>query len=88
MNTNNYIYSETIGTMIPKGFTTRKVLFSKDGSTPYKICNSFHWTWNEEDAVYYRDDVDDIYKYEMPINGEKCFNLVLGMRSRYLVKIG
>ena len=85
---NNYIFSETVGTMIPKAFTTRKVLFSKDGSEPYKICKPFKWIWNEEDAVYYREDTDECFKYEIPVNGEKCFNLVLGKKSRYLVKIG
>ena len=39
----NYIYSETIDGMIPRGFTRK----------------GFHYTWNEADALYYRDDVDD-----------------------------
>lgn len=40
----NCIFSETIGEMIPKGFTRK----------------NRHYTWCESDAVYYRDDVDDL----------------------------
>ena len=42
--TNAYIWSDTIEGMIPRGFTSQK---------------GFHYTWNEDDEVYYRDDVDD-----------------------------
>ena len=84
----NYIFSETVGTMIPKAFTTRKVLFSKDGLEKYKICKPFKWIWNEDDAVYYREDTDESFKCEMPVNGAKCLTFALGKTCRYLVKIG
>ena len=44
------IYSEYLEEMIAKGFTL----------------NGKHYTWNETDLVYYRDDVDDRYLEEMP----------------------
>ena len=44
------IYSDYMGTMIPAGFTIRKVLFDKQGKEPYKICKrSDHYTWDEID---------------------------------------
>jgi hypothetical protein len=44
------IWSENQETMIDKGFT-------------YK---GKHYTWDEADEVYYRDDVDDNYFMEIP----------------------
>ena len=41
------IYSDIIGYDIHKGFTRGK----------------YHYTWNEYDAFYYRDDVDDDYVF-------------------------
>jgi hypothetical protein len=46
------IWSDTVGAMIPRGFK-RKL---KDGD--YR-----HYTWNESDAVYWADDVDDRYYF-------------------------
>lgn len=46
------IWSDTVGTMIPKGF--KRKLKSGD----YR-----HYTWNESDAVYWADDVDDRYYF-------------------------
>lgn len=43
--TNIYIKSETVDGMIPMGFTSQK---------------GYHYTWSEADAVYWRDDVDDV----------------------------
>lgn len=43
-----------------RGFTTQNVYISKDGSIPYIIGKSYHWSWNSDDEMYYRDDVDDI----------------------------
>jgi hypothetical protein len=45
------IYSRTVGGMIPTGFK-RKL----KNSNEYR-----HYTWNESDAVYWADDVDDRY---------------------------
>lgn len=81
------IWSDTENAMIPQGFTTRAVLIRKDGSEPYKVCKSFHWTWHEDDAVYYRDDVDDSFRYEVPENGEKALSLKLGYKRRTLVTL-
>jgi hypothetical protein len=46
------IWSDTVGDMIPKGFKREL----KNGG--YR-----HYTWNEEDAVYWADDVDDRYYF-------------------------
>lgn len=51
------IYSDTCGRMIPSGFKRLK----KDGE--YR-----HYTWSEDDAVYWADDVDDRYFMEIPEN--------------------
>ena len=81
------IYSDYLGTMIPAGFTTKKVLFDRRGNEGYKICKSFHYTWNEEDLLYYRDDVDDEAYDEIPSNGFKIYTLKLGKRARVLIKL-
>lgn len=88
MRMSNFIWSQTVGTMIPRGFTTRAVLIKKDGSEPYKVCAEYHWTWCESDAVYYRDDVDDLILFEAPRNGAKGFTFKRDYRKRTLVKIG
>ena len=44
------IWSATLDTFVIRGFT-------------YK---GHHYTWNDADAVYYRDDVDDEVLYEAP----------------------
>lgn len=87
MAMSSYIWSDTVGTMIPKGFTTRAVLIKNDGSEPYKVCQPVHWTWYEDDAVYYCDIVDDKFTFEVPDNGEKGLTLKLGYHRRTLVKI-
>ena len=88
MGMSSYIWSDTVGTMIPKGFTTRAVLIKNDGSEPYKVCAPYHWTWDEDDAVYYRDDIDgETMYYEVPDNGKKGLTLKLGYHRRTLVKI-
>ena len=78
------IYSEYLDCMIPSGFTTAKVYFSNNGITK---CKSSHWSWCEEDCVYYSDTVDGAYYNEIPINGIKTLSLRLGQRCRLLVKI-
>ena len=54
---NNMVYSEMLGGMIIKGFYMKK----KNGQ--YR-----HYTWNESDCVYWADDVDDRFYYELPEN--------------------
>ena len=44
------IWSRTKGRMIPEGFTYRK----------------HHYTWCEEDQVYWRDDMKDRYREKVP----------------------
>lgn len=46
------IWSNTVGAMIPTGFK-RKL----------KCGDYRHYTWNESDAVYWADDVDDRYYF-------------------------
>lgn len=44
MKNNKMIYSDYMETMIPAGFTIKKVLFDKQGNEPYKICkHSIHF---------------------------------------------
>ena len=54
---NNMIYSDSLGGMIIKGFYMKK----KNGE--YR-----HYTWSNEDCVYWADDVDDRYYFEIPKN--------------------
>lgn len=44
------IYSDYLEEMIPVGFTVDTV----------------HYTWNEEDLVYWSDETDDDYYMEVP----------------------
>lgn len=44
------VWSDTLDDFVVKGFT-------------YK---GHHYTWNDQDAVYYRDDVDDHILYSVP----------------------
>ena len=52
---NNMIYSESLGELIIKGFYLKK----KNGE--YR-----HYTWNDSDCVYWADDVDDRFYYDVP----------------------
>ena len=80
------IYSDYMGTMIPAGFTIRKVLFDKQGKEPYKICkHSDHYTWDEIDLLYYWDDADDDMYEEIPKNGFRCSTRKEGKTARALV---
>lgn len=89
MKKNKMIYSDYLGTMIPAGFTTQKVLFDRQGCEGYKVCKPMHYTWNEEDLLYYIDDVDDSDRAygEIPENGFKSCTLKLGKRARMMVKL-
>lgn len=51
---NNMIYSESLGEIIIMGFYMKK----KNGE--YR-----HYTWNDSDSVYWADDVDDRFYYEV-----------------------
>ena len=80
------IYSDYMGTMIPAGFTIRKVLFDKQGKEPYKICkHSEHYTWDEIDLLYYWDEADDDMYMEIPKNGFRCPTLREDKTVRALV---
>ena len=80
------IYSDYMGTMIPAGFTIRKVLFDKQGKEPYKICKrSYHYTWDEIDLLYYWDEADDDMYTEIPKNGFRCPTLREDKTVRALV---
>ena len=87
MKNNKMIYSDYMGTMIPAGFTTQKVLIDRRGDEGYKICKPMHYSWNEEDLLYYSDDVDDRAYDEIPTNGFKSYTLKLGKRARVMVKL-
>ena len=49
------IYSNSLDEMVLSGFYMKK----KDGT--YR-----HYTWNDEDCVYWADDVDDRCRCEVP----------------------
>ena len=85
MKNNKMIYSDYMETMIPAGFTIRKVLFDKQGKEPYKICKEKHYTWDETDLLYYYDETDDDTYMEIPSNGETWYTLKEGKTARVLV---
>ena len=87
MRSNSMIYSDDLETMIPAGFTTQKVLFDRQGGEGYKVCKPMHYSWNEEDLLYYSDDIDGKAYDEIPENGFKSYTLKLGKRARVLVKL-
>ena len=87
MKSNNMIYSDYLETMIPAGFTTQKVLFDRQGDEGYKVCKPMHYSWNEEDLLYYSDDIDGKAYDEIPENGFKSYTLKLGKRARMIVKL-
>ena len=51
------VYSEMLGGMIIKGF------YMKMRNQQYR-----HYTWDESDCVYWADDVDDRFYYDVPKN--------------------
>ena len=51
------VYSEYLGIMVIKGF------YMKKKSGEYR-----HYTWNDEDCLYWADDVDDRFYFEVPQN--------------------
>ena len=87
MKNNKMIYSDYLETMIPAGFTTQKVLFDRQGCEGYKVCKPMHYTWNEEDLLYYSDDIDGKAYDEIPKNGIKSYTLKLEKRARMMVKL-
>ncbi len=46
----HYVYSDSLGEMVVKGFS-------------YK---GNHYTWNDFDCVYYADDSDECYYMDIP----------------------
>ena len=80
------IYSEYLGMMIPKGFTLKRVYIDITGTKHYWINGCKHYTWNEDDLVYYNDNVDDDFFYDIPCNGFKRLSLLSGYhKMRYLI---
>lgn len=49
------IYSDSLDEMVLSGF------YMKKKSGKYR-----HYTWNDKDCVYWADDVDDKFRYEVP----------------------
>ena len=86
MRNNKMIYSDYMETMIPAGFTIKKVLFDRQGNEPYKICkHSEHYTWDETDLLYYSDEIDGEYYMEIPSNGATWYTLKEDKTARALV---
>ena len=55
MANTKYIYSEIENRMIKYGFRF------KYSYSDVVFISEYHYTWNEEDEVYYSDDIDGIY---------------------------
>lgn len=80
------IYSDYMETMIPAGFTIRKVFFDIQGNEPYKVSkHSEHYTWDEVNLLYMSDEVDDEAYMAIPNNGVTWVTLKEGKRARALV---
>lgn len=80
------MYSEYLEKEIPSGYTKTFVYFSKDGSEPYEIGKSYHYTWNEDDLLYYRDDTDELFNESVPRNGYRGLSLRLNKKVRVMIK--
>lgn len=71
-----------------KGFTTYRVIINRQGKEKYRLTNKKHYTWNNDDMVYYNDDTDEDYFMEIPKNGKRLIVLSkMYYRSRLLVKL-
>lgn len=81
----NTFYSDYLESMIPSGFTVKKVLFDRDKKRGYIICRGEHYSWNEEDLCYYSDDTDEHMYMDIPTNGAKIYTLKEGKTARRLV---
>ena len=81
------VYSNTLECMVVSGFTVQRVAIDKSGLTNYKIYEPKHYTWDDDDCVYRRDDVDDVWFENIPRNGRRCLMLTLLYRGRFLVKL-
>ena len=80
------IYSNSLGCMIEKGFTISKVVFYNKGG--FKLLRyKEHFTWNDNDCVYYSDEIDGKYYFEIPKNGTKCYVLIPSAHGRLLVRV-
>ena len=79
------VYSEYLGTMVVKGFTLKRAYIDITGKNPYFIKGCKHYTWDEDDLVYYNDAVDDDFFFDIPCNGFKRSTLLTGYRMRYLI---
>lgn len=69
------------------GFTTYRVVISRQGKVKYKLTRKKHYLWNNDDMVYYNDDTDEDYYMEIPKNGRKLFSLSESGKERLLVKL-
>ena len=78
------IYSDSLCEMVVAGFTRQKVYFGNDG---IKKCRPIHYTWNDEDCVYYSDDTDEDFYMEVPQNGIKTYSLKIGHTARVLIRV-
>lgn len=66
------IYSDSLDEMVVSGFTKQKVYFNDKG---YLICKPIHYTWNDEDCVYYNDVIDYNWYGSIPKNGTKIYTI-------------
>lgn len=80
------IYSESLDEMVENGFSMVAVLFGDNG---YKVCKPIHYTWSDEDCVYYNDGVDDDFYMEIPkcVGAKYCCRNKNFNYKRYMIKL-
>lgn len=57
MTNEKMVYSDSLDRMVISGFTMK---LKRGGYT--------HYTWSDEDCVYWNDDIDGRYREEVPDN--------------------
>ena len=66
-NTNNYIFSEMVGEMIPSGFVRK---YSRGDEV---IIGKEHFTWSEDECAYLSDDVDGFVFFIEDVEPYLCY---------------
>lgn len=80
------VYSNSLDCMVVKGFTVYTVYIDKRGLEAYKLGKGKHYTWNDEDCLYYYDESDEEYYDGIPVNGRRKIILCgLTKRGRQLI---
>lgn len=81
------IYSSSLEEMVVKGFSVTNCFKSKTGNEGFIFGKTKHYLWNDMDCVYYNDDTDEDFYFEVPKNGEKKLSLKYNYERRILVRL-